>query len=388
LANRFLHSSPSLFPEDNEEAKIYDHHLDFHHQLKARLLDIQAVTQVLRESSLANITATVPTGGPHVADVSEPFDAEEIEERAEIADLRPIDDESTEDVDILDPPLGVLEYDGSSSPSGVGTTRQMQDRASVAWNLATAIFFKAGGRPWRVASARAGVCYVGLIFKRDPSLRSRQSCCGAQMFLQDSDGLVFKGAMGPWYSPESGQFHVSRSEAKNLIEAVLKSYSDEHRDPPRELFIHGRTRFNSEEWAGFCDAIDQSRTRLVGVRITRSNEYKLYSSGERAVLRGTTLQLNPRVGLLWTTGFMERLGTYPGRETPNPLRVEIVNDTASDTNVDVVLRDIMMLTKMNFNSCVYADGIPVTMRFADAIGDVLVTAKDEKVPPLPFRYYI
>ena len=40
------------------------------------------------------------------------------------------------------------------------------------------------------------------------------------MFLQDSDGLVFKGAMGPWYSPETGQFHVSRAEAARLIEPL------------------------------------------------------------------------------------------------------------------------------------------------------------------------
>jgi hypothetical protein len=52
------------------------------------------------------------------------------------------------------------------------------------------------------------------------------------------------------------------------------------------------------------------------------------------------------------------------------------------------MRDIMVLTLMNFNSCIYADGIPVTMRFADAIGDVLIMAKDREVPPLPFRYYI
>jgi hypothetical protein len=390
LANRFLHSSPSLFPEDNEEAKIYDHHLDFHHQLKARLLDAQAVTQVLRESSLAKITEAVPAEGADVADASEPYVEDEIEEREESTDLGLIDEETIEDARALDSSIGAFEeIDGSSAGLPAGSTvRQMQDRASVAWNLATATFFKAGGRPWRVASARAGVCYIGLIFKRDPSSRSRQSCCGAQMFLQDSDGLVFKGAMGPWYSPETGQFHVSRSEARKLIEAVLKSYADEHRDPPRELFIHGRTRFNSEEWAGFCDAINLSSTQLVGVRITRSNDYKLYSSGERAVRRGTALQISPRVGLLWTTGFIEKLGTYPGRETPNPLRVEIVNDTRNDTKIDTVLNDIMMLTKMNFNSCVYADGIPVTMRFADAIGDVLITAKDEKVPPLPFRYYI
>ena len=94
------------------------------------------------------------------------------------------------------------------------------------------------------------------------------------------------------------------------------------------------------------------------------------------------------LGLLWTSGYVPRLGTYPGRETPNPLRIEIVRDSSGLNDIERVMRDIMVLTKMNFNSCTYADGIPVTMRFADAIGDVLVTAKDKEVPPLPFRYYI
>jgi hypothetical protein len=208
------------------------------------------------------------------------------------------------------------------------------------------------------------------------------------MFLEDSDGLVFKGAMGPWYSPETGQFHLGRGEANSLIRKVLQSYCASRREPPRELFIHGRTRFDREEWAGFSDAVDTEKTQLVGVRISRNNEYKLFSNGELAVRRGTAMCLSSRVGLLWTSGFVERLGTYPGRETPNPLRVEITNDTHRIADILQVMRDSMMLTKMNFNSCIYGDGIPVTMRFADAIGDVLVTAKDKEVPPLPFRYYI
>jgi hypothetical protein len=79
------------------------------------------------------------------------------------------------------------------------------------------------------------------------------------------------------------------------------------------------------------------------------------------------------------------LGTYPGRETPNPLRVEIVRDSSGGGNIELVLRDILVLTKMN---CIYADGVPVTLRFADAIGDVLVAAKDKSVLSLPFRHYI
>jgi hypothetical protein len=78
----------------------------------------------------------------------------------------------------------------------------------------------------------------------------------------------------------------------------------------------------------------------------------------------------------------------PGRETPNPLRIEIVRDSSGAAPIELVMQDIMVLTKMNFNSCIYADGVPVTLRFADAIGDVLIAAKDRQVPPLPFRYYI
>lgn len=400
VARRFLSSAPSLFPEDNAEAAIYDLHLDFHHQLKARLLNVLAVTQIMRESSLAKLTAAAvaePPTRPDTSQVSNQLDDLESELDDDLLEELVIDEANETDTN------GIAEFDDrvsskseeidlfghNAAPSSyVAVNRQMQDKASVAWNLATAAFFKSGGRPWRVADPRAGVCYVGLIFKRDPSSKSRQSCCGAQMFLQDGDGLVFKGAMGPWYSEETRQFHLSRMEARRLVSALLESYAEQHPEPPRELFIHGRTRFNSEEWAGFCDAIDSAKTRLAGIRITRTNDYKLFSSGERAVRRGTALRLNRRTGLLWTTGFVERLGTYQGRETPNPLRVEIVNDTDRETDLSVVMRDIMMLTKMNFNSCVYSDGMPVTMRFADAIGDVLVTVKDQKVPPLPFRYYI
>ncbi|MCG8649227.1 MAG: toll/interleukin-1 receptor domain-containing protein, partial [Pirellulales bacterium] len=60
VAKRFRRETPSLFPEDNVEAKIYDHHVDFHNQLKARLLELGAITQILRESSIvgANAPAT------------------------------------------------------------------------------------------------------------------------------------------------------------------------------------------------------------------------------------------------------------------------------------------------------------------------------------------
>ena len=53
-----------------------------------------------------------------------------------------------------------------------------------------------------------------------------------------------------------------------------------------------------------------------------------------------------------------------------------------------MLFDVLGLTKINFNSCLFNDRLPVTIKFADAVGDVLVSAPVDGEPKLPFKYYI
>lgn len=317
---------PSMFPEDNDQAEIYKYEINFHHQLKARLIASKAVVQIVRDTSLV-----------------------------------------------------------APSQGSERQTRRLQDPATLAWNLCTTAFFKAGGRPWKLDRVRDGVCYVGLVFKKsstDPT--SGNACCGAQMFLDSGDGLVFKGAVGPWYSVENKEFHLPADEAKKLIETVVQSYKDAHGFPPKELFIHGRTRFSDDEWQGFVSGTPPE-TSIVGIRIARSQELKLFRPGKTPVLRGTWFELNRRKAVLWTMGYIPELQTYPGREVPNPMSVEICRGEA---DLETVLADVMGLTKVNFNACVYADGLPVTLRFADAVGEILTAAPRIDGPPLPFRHYI
>jgi len=37
----------------------------------------------------------------------------------------------------------------------------------------------------------------------------------------------------------------------------------------------------------------------------------------------------------------------------------------------VVLKDILALTKLNYNTCIFGDGMPITLKFADAVGEIL-----------------
>ncbi|GGF74660.1 hypothetical protein GCM10007301_38160 [Azorhizobium oxalatiphilum] len=320
-----LLKQPTMFNEINDEAKPFEYEPNFHNQLKARLLDTGKVIQVVRETTLT--TERDPT-------------------------LR---------------------------------RRSLQDPASVAWNLGATAFYKSSGTPWRLANVREGVCYVGLVFKKLAAARGRDNaCCGAQMFLHSGEGVVFKGAVGPWYSENDHNFKLDRAQAARLMTMIVEGYKDIHGSYPKELFIHGKIEFGDEEWAGFTSTVP-AETNLVGVQIRRQNEIKLFRFGQNPVLRGTGIIVDEKLAYLWTAGYVPRLETYPGREVPNPLTVRLRRGSAE---IETVLQDVMALTKLNYNSAGFSDGLPVTLRFADLVGEILTAGPEGMSSRLPFRHYI
>ncbi len=319
-----------LFPEDAKVAELHEFELNFHNQLKARLLDTGAVIQIVRETTIA--------------------------------------------------PDHFLKADGKPA-------RRVDDPSTIAWNLCTAIFFKAQGKPWKLANVREGVCYVGIVYKRlHAATPTGNACCGAQMFLDSGDGVVFKGLVGPWYSEATKQFHLTQDKAAELMRQIIEEYSRKHGAPPRELFLHAPSHFVNDEWEGFLSAAPKT-TAVTGVRIRRDNQFKLYlESGTTPVLRGTYLIHHEKRAHLWSLGYVPRLKTYPGWEVPSPLDISI---SKGDADISQVCADVLSLTKLNFNACIYGDGIPVTLRFANAVGEILTAAPTQaESRALSFRYYI
>ena len=319
---------PDLFDEANDAAEKHRFENHFHNQLKARLLASQAITQVVRETTIA----------PH------------------------------DFLNKLGHPI-----------------RRLQDPATVAWNLSTAAYYKSGARPWTLADIRDGVCYIGLVFKSTGNPDDdTEACCGAQMFLHTGEGVVFKGSVGPWHTGKRGEFHLPKKDSAEIVDLCVNSYKQWHGSYPTELFIHGRTHFNRDEIDGFREATPNG-TSIAGIRIHKPNDLKLFRDGRRAVLRGLALKIDDRNAFLWASGYVPKLRTYPGREVPTPLRVRIV---FGNVLLTTVLADILALTKLNFNSCIFGDGFPVTLRFADDVGEILTAIPNVTSKPLPFRHYI
>lgn len=274
--------------------------------------------------------------------------------------------------------------------NGEPGTNPLSDRL---WNFGTAVFYKCGSKPWKTPWAREGVCYVGLAYKLTENKRT--ACCAAQMFLDSGDGVVFVGEFGPWYSEERREFHLPPDKAEALLRGTIQTYQQEDGRPLKEIFLHARSGIDAEEYEGFRRACPPG-VNLVAIRV-RQDRYglRLYryddhpnvaKRGQHPVQRGVFWQRSERHGLLFTNGFKPRIATYDGWEVPVPLAITIQHGNG---DLLQVAKDILGLTKLNYNACQLGEGQPITVKYSDRVGEILLAN-----PGLPsakwkhnFKYY-
>jgi len=266
--------------------------------------------------------------------------------------------------------------------------RRNTPKSAVAWFISSAMYYKAGGKPWRLCGAREGVCYIGFAFRRTEQSADggpNTACCAAQMFLDTGDGVVFKGESGPWYSPEDHECHLGPEAAENLLAGVLNTYAMLGGKPLTEIFLHSRSSIYDREYEGYKRACPEG-VKLTGIRVRKDDRgFRLYRLGDMPVIRGTYLPLSDTSCYLWTSGFKMRLETYDGFDVPAPLRIDIQQ---GEGDLVQVANDILGLTKLNYNSCRLGGAQPVTVGFSNRVGEILVSNPKIPEPRPQFKYYI
>ncbi len=263
------------------------------------------------------------------------------------------------------------------------------------WNFGTGVYYKCGKKPWLIRSTRAGVCYIGLAYRK-PAKRGSSACCAAQMFLDSGDGLIFVGEFGPWYSDERREFHLTPDKAHELLSGTLSAYYRHGGQPLSEVFLHSRSGFDTGEFEGFKSACPAG-TRVVGIRVSMNrtglrlfrhdNHPKVSQRGRYPVLRGVLWQRTRRHGLLFTNGFKPRIATYDGWEVPVPLEITVQHGEGELTSI---ANDILGLTKVNYNTCQLGEGQPITVKYSDRVGEILLANPEVERTfwRHNFKYYI
>jgi len=263
----------------------------------------------------------------------------------------------------------------------------VQDPATRAWNLAVGLYYKGGGIPWRMAHVEPDICFVGISFYKevltnDPLMHTSM----AQTFTTKGDGYVLKGAPFRWDKNESKDRspHLDRQSACELINSVLEFYKEQNEGIlPRKLVVHKTSRFENDELAGFKDASNKIPRRdfvALGYR-----KIQFYRKGNYPPLRGTYVKFTDKNMLLYTEGFIPYLRTYPGPKVPKP--IEIL-EHHGDSPWNEILREILMLTKMNWNSADFACKQPITIAFARNVGEILAELPPDRPIQHEYRFYM
>src|SRR5712692_2677850 len=78
-------------------------------------------------------------------------------------------------------------------------------------------------------------------------------------------------------------------------------------------------------------------------------------------LRGSYIKFSNTDLLLYTVGYVPYLRTYPGPRVPQP--IEIL-EHYGDSAWNIVLEEILALTKLNWNTANFAYSMPITIAFS------------------------
>lgn len=264
-----------------------------------------------------------------------------------------------------------------------------QDPASIAWNLITALYYKAGNIPWEVEGLPKDTCFLGVsFFKGGLHADASTHTCLAQIFSGHGEGLVMKG--GKAIKERKKAPYMDRRTAEHLIREALSLYEQHHPGTQaRRLVVHKTSQFTSDEVAGIEAAVPD-RMKLDLVSITSGSDLRFFRTGTHPPIRGTYVKLTDRETLLFTVGYIPEFRQYPGAKNPEPV---VLRHDRGDSTRETICNEVIALTKLNWNSCAYASKQPITTLFADTVGSIMgeylaIPEEERGKPQTKYRFFM
>jgi hypothetical protein len=286
-------------------------------------------------------------------------------------------------IQIILPPT----YDASMQKqvSNLGRKRERQDEATRAWNIHTALYYKAEGVPWRLPrdETQLTACYIGVSFYKSLDKQALLTSV-AQVFNDRGEGVVVRGRTAT-ISKEDRQPHLPEEHARELVKDALERYYDVHKNFPARVVIHKSSQFDTNEQLGFEAAIKEKGISTHDFLWVTGSETKLYRAGKYPPLRGTMVSLDKNEMLLYTRGSVNFFETYPGRYVPVPLRIRTEN---AEQTQRFLAREILALSKMNWNRTQFDGAAPITLQASRKCSNILRYCSESRQIEPRYSFYM
>jgi hypothetical protein len=251
---------------------------------------------------------------------------------------------------------------------GSNAEGSLQDEATRAWNFYTALYYKAGGVPWRLmrSSTDYQTCFIGVSFYRSLDEQTLQTSV-AQVFNERGEGIIIRGGTAKT-SKEDKQIHLDADSAKKLITNALLKYKQEHKTKPARVVIHKTSDFDQNEIDGFVSAIRNEEIELFDFLTLSKSLTRLHRNGKYPPLRGTFWDLDDENKILYTKGSVDLFQTYPGLYVPKTLKMRIAYH---EQTPKYLATEILALTKMNWNNTQLDNSMPITIKAARQVSEII-----------------
>jgi len=274
------------------------------------------------------------------------------------------------------------------TPKTLVFSEEKQSAAVIGWNASVGMYYKATGIPWKLAEIDEDTCYIGISFYNEIGRESKSVRASiAQVYMRTGESQVIRGRPFEWDEKTRGKtVRLDSSQMKDIIQDSIDLFFRQRGGRlPKRLVVHKSTRFSDEEIDG-CEKASRDIDELDIVHVREWTGFRAYHMKyDYPAVRGTVIT-DSNEAMLYTSGYVPALGTYPGPSSPRPLHLTCQR---IDTSVESICRDILGLTKLDWNSSTFCTRMPVTIGVSRKVGAVMAEMVSAGgIPPYSYRFYM
>jgi len=235
-------------------------------------------------------------------------------------------------------------------------------------NIATAIYAKVGGTPWLLDQMLlpAGVL-IGIAFTKPRFLNEKEIFYYGILTIYNKYGrYVSMDAHGITKDYKDLKMlrtkglYIPKKDMADMLSRIVNNYM-----PPIAI-IYKSSKFHREEKEAIEEILKNKDIKYALIHIESSNPYRGYdpNSYNLTVARGDLIldkEISNRAIFFTTGSSQDSQRTKPG--TPKPLELEVEENNTSFNIIDFS-KQILSLTKLDWNTTDLEIRIPITIKYA------------------------